>query len=168
MNGIYSVDHPLPPHVWLRGYTGKWLHLVDHSYPGHYTGNEMRGAAALCGAWITNCEVSIDPPKDMEGCDDCILADILEPTVYRFFDAQGRLLYVGCSENVLKRFRRHSRPYSKSAAWWPLQVRHSLTTYPNLVVALAAELHAIATESPLYNRQAVARVRRVALAGAAA
>lgn len=68
-------------------------------------------------------------------------------TVYRCYDAQGVLLYVGCSENVEARLRSH---WSK-AHWAYRAVDITTQEYPSLEAARAAEKHAIRTEDPLCN-----------------
>lgn len=68
-------------------------------------------------------------------------------TLYRYFAADGSLLYVGITSS------RHSRAvqHSTAAEWWPLTVRATLTHYPNRADAEAAEQSAIISEHPLYN-----------------
>lgn len=67
--------------------------------------------------------------------------------LYRFFDAQDRLLYVGISTWGIRRWREHSR----SKDWWPDVVRTTIEHYPSREAAAAAEVEAIRTEHPLYN-----------------
>ena len=140
----------LAPHVWIYSAGGrvKFFHLTS----GKNWRPNKRGVQTLCGNWVGLIELSIQPPTHLEMCDKCVLADSREPTVYRFWDADDVLLYVGCSEDVLTRFEQHSRSGSPSRFWWPRQVRHSLTTYPTRVEALAAERKAIASEKPLFPR----------------
>lgn len=76
--------------------------------------------------------------------------------VYRIFDRDGQLLYVGCA-----RFA-DARIYMHVAAWhasWPsmqmfgCMATYTVETYPTKEAARAAERAAIALEMPLYNRQ---------------
>lgn len=70
--------------------------------------------------------------------------------VYRCFDADGRLLYVGCSMNPEERMKEHR----KFRPWWTNRVtRMTLEGFPDQSAGLAAERQAIQTEHPLYNRQ---------------
>lgn len=68
-------------------------------------------------------------------------------TLYRAFDAEGRLLYVGISGNVFLRFTEHEA----NAAWTAHAVRIELEHYSTREAALAAEAEAIRTEDPVWN-----------------
>jgi len=71
----------------------------------------------------------------------------LPTDVYRVYDQEGRLLYVGASVNVFTRLREH-RLY---AEWWPLAFEGTVTRYENRAMARSVEAHAIRNEGPLYN-----------------
>lgn len=68
-------------------------------------------------------------------------------TLYRFFDADDRLLYVGITSRGPSRWSEHraNRP------WWHAVVRSTMTHYPTRAAAVIAEMHAIQTEHPLHN-----------------
>lgn len=67
--------------------------------------------------------------------------------VYRQFDADGRLLYVGCTSNPDQRARSH-----RISTPWRVQIAETThEMHPTRWVAEAHEAHAIATEAPLYN-----------------
>lgn len=72
----------------------------------------------------------------------------LPVVVYRFWDAEPLLLYVGITSTPLKRFKAHSR----KSTWWPEIARMQVVGYPNRKAALAAESRAIHTEGPIWNR----------------
>lgn len=91
-----------------------------------------------------------------------------EHTLYRLFDAEGTLLYVGISFMPDYRFKQHRR----EKPWWAEVTRKELTILPDRKTAEAAEIKAIAEEDPLYNIQrpsyrpkAEAKPRRVDLRG---
>lgn len=67
--------------------------------------------------------------------------------IYRFFNAEGVLLYVGITNDIATRWKRHA----KEKPWWPEVVEQRATWHPARQEALAAESRAINTESPLYN-----------------
>lgn len=68
------------------------------------------------------------------------------PCVYRFFDADGALLYVGVTMSVLSRMMAHRRlPWYREIA--TIKVEHHDTKE----LAFAAERAAIAAENPRYN-----------------
>ena len=70
------------------------------------------------------------------------------PTVYRYFDSDGVLLYVGVTANGVTRMLVHAG----QSRWWPLAASCTLEHFPNEAEAYAAEAQAIASESPLFNR----------------
>lgn len=69
--------------------------------------------------------------------------------LYRAFDADEQLLYVGITDGVDTRFKAHQ----KSAEWWPLMVRRDIEWFDTRRDAMRAEATAIKTEGPLYNKQ---------------
>lgn len=71
--------------------------------------------------------------------------------LYRFFDADGDLLYVGIAMNPRSRFNGHA----SDKEWWPQVARKTVQWYPSRVLADAAETEAIALEKPRYNRAKV-------------
>jgi predicted GIY-YIG superfamily endonuclease len=68
-------------------------------------------------------------------------------SVYRLFDAEDRLLYVGCSDCVECRLDQHRL----SKRWFGDIARHTVDEFPTRREALAAERVAIQTETPLHN-----------------
>lgn len=71
------------------------------------------------------------------------------PTVYRFFDAEGGLLYVGMTLSYESRLSTH-----KSASpWWPRVARIELERFDTRREAMRAEFRAILGECPEFNVQ---------------
>lgn len=68
-------------------------------------------------------------------------------TLYRFFDAEDRLLYIGIAGNPGRRFHEHG----KDKDWWPTVVRSTMEHHKTREAALIAERKAILTEHPIYN-----------------
>lgn len=68
-------------------------------------------------------------------------------TLYRFYDADGRLLYVGISLSVFQRWQQHS----SDKPWWEHIYRGELEHFDTRTEAAEAELCAIRTEDPLFN-----------------
>lgn len=68
-------------------------------------------------------------------------------TVYRYYDAADRLLYVGCTQDVKKRSVQH-RYHSP---WWKEAAKVTLAEFDCERDALAAEQDAIQRESPRFN-----------------
>ncbi|MEU6990343.1 GntR family transcriptional regulator [Streptomyces sp. NPDC046465] len=72
--------------------------------------------------------------------------------LYRYFDADGVLLYVGISNNPDFRSRAHL--YERRPDSWPKRaVRRVDEWLPTRPLALRAEEEAVKTEKPLYNRK---------------
>ncbi|MFF6903544.1 GIY-YIG nuclease family protein [Streptomyces hydrogenans] len=69
--------------------------------------------------------------------------------LYRFYDADGGLLYVGITKRLRIRWQEHARDYATT--WWPKVVTNSVTWFPNREEAEAAEREAIRSENPGFN-----------------
>lgn len=67
--------------------------------------------------------------------------------LYRLFDTDGTLLYIGISHDPARRWRQHA----KVKGWWPLVARQSVTWLDERIKATAAEAEAIRTERPRFN-----------------
>lgn len=68
-------------------------------------------------------------------------------SLYRFFDADDQLLYVG----ITKRGRGRWDQHAKDKSWWHLVVRCEVEHYPDRPAAEAAEKAAIQAEHPRFN-----------------
>jgi hypothetical protein len=82
------------------------------------------------------------------------MGDVTRPTtVYRYFDKDDRLLYVGITSHGELRAAQHAR----IAEWW-CQISHArYVHHPSRADAIAEEARAIATEGPLFNRVSLGR-----------
>ena len=67
--------------------------------------------------------------------------------VYRTFDTQSQLLYVGCSYDPAERMDEHRR----DSRWFPAMEHYSVEWFEDRDKALDAELTAIQTEKPAHN-----------------
>ena len=75
-------------------------------------------------------------------------------SVYRCFDADGRLLYIGCTKDVAERMGVHRRSRGRSPVSDYLNqhmVDYTVEAYPDRRTARAAERAAITVEAPLLN-----------------
>ncbi|MEX2421061.1 MAG: hypothetical protein WD670_04515 [Actinomycetota bacterium] len=70
-------------------------------------------------------------------------------SVYRFYDGQGRLLYVGVTGRGLTRAREHSR----SKEWWELVKSSTVEHLATTGEALERERELIRSLRPIYNVQ---------------
>lgn len=73
--------------------------------------------------------------------------------LYRFFRKDGKLLYVGITDNLGQRWSSHMR----SKEWWPKVHKQTSEWFPNREAAAAAEVKAIKSERPIYNINHAAR-----------
>lgn len=80
----------------------------------------------------------------------------MSAAVYRFFTADGSLLYVGCSGNLGQRLDDHA----SRTPWFSLVQSVSVEHFADRSSAITAEALAISTESPTHN------VRHTGLDGA--
>lgn len=69
-------------------------------------------------------------------------------TLYRLFDAEDHLLYVGASMSAPARLEAHRRDKS----WWPEVARATFEHYETRHLATVAEADAIESEHPRYNK----------------
>ena len=70
-----------------------------------------------------------------------------EHTVYRLYDQEGRLIYVGCTHDLYKRLKFHQKHQ-----WWYPQIARIVTeTHPSRSAALNAETRIRDTEHPRWN-----------------
>ena len=67
--------------------------------------------------------------------------------LYRHFNSEGRLLYVGVSLSAIGRLAGHRT----KSDWFPNIARVEIETLPDRISALCAEKDAIANESPQFN-----------------
>ncbi|MEU9706528.1 GntR family transcriptional regulator [Streptomyces sp. NPDC047981] len=67
--------------------------------------------------------------------------------MYRLYDAEERLLYVGITMALKQRFADHQR----QKFWWHLVQRRDVRWYDDRAAAEAVEAEAIRTESPKYD-----------------
>jgi hypothetical protein len=82
--------------------------------------------------------------------------DLVPPphhAVYRFFTAEGELLYVGVSWNPAGRWETHRRV----AAWWLFAAVVVVDVYDTEATALEVERYWIAAAAPLHNVRSARR-----------
>ncbi|MEQ8511188.1 MAG: hypothetical protein RLN67_02400 [Algiphilus sp.] len=76
-----------------------------------------------------------------------------ETTLYRYFDAENRLLYVGVAND----FEARDRAHRSASPWYQQKAQATTTQFPTRAEALAAERQAVRNESPLHNEQGATR-----------
>ncbi|WP_049566820.1 GIY-YIG nuclease family protein [Streptomyces sp. SBT349] len=78
---------------------------------------------------------------------DCPPGASAPTTLYRLYDAEGVLLYVGITANREQRWEGHRR----SSSWWKQVARKELSSYPSRKLAVIAERNAVRKELPVHN-----------------
>ncbi|MFJ6559937.1 GIY-YIG nuclease family protein [Streptomyces sp. NPDC091412] len=68
--------------------------------------------------------------------------------LYRLYDAEDRLLYVGITTNPKVRWRAHAR----DKRWWPEVARKTIEWFETRKSAERVEKIEVEEESPVYNR----------------
>ena len=72
----------------------------------------------------------------------------MKTTCYRYFDSEGRLLYIGITKNLFDRQDAHQR----TQPWWNEIAAASFTHFDTRDEALAYEARMIGIEFPKYNK----------------
>jgi hypothetical protein len=104
-------------------------------------------AAWLCGEGAAMVRIVADAPASArcEYCEDMALGYAM----YRFFDRDGALVYVGSTDNFVARRRHHQQ----RSAWWPEVAHEHVERFDELDDARSAEISAIRTEHPRRNKR---------------
>lgn len=113
---------------------------------------------AVCGKrWIPTL-VGDNELAGLPKCTDCFPTDVRRKAsvktdapvphfVYRHYDAIGRLVYVGITNNPVTRLKTH-----RKSSWWFEQVTSSrMTVFPDRSYGLTKEREAIRVERPRWN-----------------
>jgi predicted GIY-YIG superfamily endonuclease len=74
--------------------------------------------------------------------------------VYRLYDAEGTLLYIGSAYDPADRSKQH-----RAKAWWPQVTRREDEWHPSRWTAYTAETQAIQAEKPRHNVMGTAAYR---------
>lgn len=69
------------------------------------------------------------------------------PVLYRLYDVDGRLIYIGSTSHMPDRIGKH-----RHQVWWlPLVAKMRVEIHPTIAAARQAEREAIIAEKPAYN-----------------
>jgi len=137
---------------FVLGHRSTKLHLPEAAYAFVRNGRRRLAAATLCGAELTHATDVLEATDGLTLCDECALADYMPYVVYRFFDADDALLYVGFTSDFADRLRMHAMSPEQSP-WYPAVKRWTLVSFDRPDEALAYEAQTIRAEQPLHNRQ---------------
>lgn len=107
----------------------------------------MRFAARwACGSGSPNAVLVADA-REFGVCIVCEDKIDPQPCVYRFYDAEGDLLYIGSTNQRRQRFRTHER----TSPWWGRVADVKVEDFPAILDARIAEAKAIYAEDPPCN-----------------
>lgn len=76
--------------------------------------------------------------------------------VYRAYDTDGVLLYVGQTANPYRRLSQHRR----CTPWWETVVELRVVLFPSYIAAAAEERRSILEDGPLFNRSSTPEPKR--------
>lgn len=128
------------------------LHLPVAAYAFVRNSRTRLAAATRCGVELTHATDVLEAVDGLALCDGCALADYMPYVVYRFYDADDVLLYVGFTSDFAQRIRTHSMSPAQSP-WYPNVARWTLVDFDAQAPALAYEAQTIRAERPLHNLQ---------------
>ncbi len=102
----------------------------------------------LCGNKGTTSALVVEDATGFEMCAECEDRHA-GPAVYRLFDRNGVLLYIGASAEASTRLRNHElyKP------WWPDVADVRIKRFADMDAAFEAESAAIYAEGPLHNQR---------------
>ena len=83
------------------------------------------------------------------GSPDAPVTTVREPSyvLYRFYDVEHVLLYVGVTGKLSRRIKQHE----STKSWWHKVASIKIERFPSQTDVFAAEKFAIVTEGPIYN-----------------
>jgi transcriptional regulator with XRE-family HTH domain len=146
-----EVRAELARHGRTQSQVGEVLNLPQSSVAQRLTGRPKSAHSGAEELVLIAADLGVPVPAvpgnpDRRGRCRMIRED-LPTAVYRFFDADSRLLYVGITCNPKMRFRDHQR----LSHWWPDQQSVTVDWKDTRGEALEEEAAAILAEDPLHN-----------------
>ncbi|GEP38844.1 hypothetical protein NPS01_25070 [Nocardioides psychrotolerans] len=137
-----------------RSHKRSRAHRPTYAVLATIDGRTILGARFACGSANSIVRPIAELPQHVLACEACEAA-AANPggfAVYAYYDATGRVLYVGQSNNLFNRHKAH-----RSTAPWFATAMHrgTLSRHETRSAALAAEALAIAEMRPLHNVRGV-------------
>lgn len=130
------------------GYRGGLVHRPARTVAALSDDGLIYASKWLCGG--ASSEVRPIHEKDITADARCIKCDdaALGSAVYRFFDQNDQLLYIGSAERFVVRRAAHVL----TSTWWRDVAREEVERFATIDTARLAEVAAIRAEHPKYNR----------------
>jgi len=149
--GVMAASIKTEHVITVRPHKRGKAHRAVYAVTVHLGGRVRLGARFACGAASNNVRPVTDLPAGMRscaGCDRVAMGGTF--CVYAYYDAAGRVLYVGQTADMSGRHRAHSH----SARWFSdQQHRAVLSEHTTRADAKRAEAEAIAALAPVHNIQ---------------
>lgn len=149
-HGEHTIE--VDPATCQSGFAAPRLSGLAHHVTGlayaSETGHTQVAARFLCGEGSADVVIVPEPADDDAVCVRCIRHSKRYPALYRLFGADGRLLYIGATVDVIQRFGEHE----KRTPWWAEVAEKQIERFDSIADARIAEARAIRNEEPLYNK----------------
>ncbi len=143
--GQYALTATEPP-AYVMGIDGYLSHIPLAAGVATWNGSTWQAAYYACRSGTTQGRFMADPGPGgiCWKCEDHLAG----PCVYRYFDASGRLLYVGSTST-----RAIRRAYHSAKDWSADIADERYEDFDDIEDARLAEVKAIFSENPIHNRQ---------------
>lgn len=148
MRQLRDVCKSLPALMYLEEYEG------IHSYDHFYWSDSLREHVSAIKASRENTALKIQASEELHLIRASVANDKAkklarnEAQLYRHFDKEGQLLYVGISCNHVTRLSQHR----SNSSWFPLIASITIEQFKTKSDAEKAERIAIVKERPIFNR----------------
>lgn len=145
-HGDIVVEPAAPNTEYGMPRRGSVAHRIRDLAVARINGRPKYGALWVCGGGSSDA-VLLEAGAEADICPRC--EERRFPAVYRCFDAEGRLIYVGCTVELTARRRWHEI----QSPWWPEVAEIRTEKFADITKAHIAEARAIRSERPLYNKR---------------
>lgn len=108
---------------------------------------DLSNVDGICAPWLAVSTAFVTNTAAVKLIDARRAPGVTAHSLYRFFDAAGKLLYIGITGNPRLRFAQHR----KAKVWWNDIATREIVHYKTRVDLMAAEREAIIRERPRYN-----------------
>lgn len=139
---LYSTAEPDGLPIFLDELYPRFLSTCHHL--GYADSCPNGGPRIFYGAWDFECDGGTTLVRAVEWGRP---QTPVRTALYRLYDRDGELLYVGITDSPKRRFKDHA----DDKCWWPDVTARTVDWLPTRAHALAAEAQAIRTESPRFN-----------------
>lgn len=157
----FTVTRVRPKVRWTTGISPNHkVHLIERVFAVWAPdGKPFAAVRTVCRQAHIRYHLHAEPVEGKKICDRCTTSALGRYVVYRFFNVNQRLLYVGFTSDLAMRLRAHAR--DGQSPWWPDVAASRYQFFENADEALTCERQAIRDEYPVHNiRHATSAVTR--------